>query len=64
MAHHEEQYAIGVPCLGCAAAALKVRELQLQIDAMKQQSVNEIHDAKRRIDALITIRAIAELATK
>ena len=60
----EETYTVGTPCLGCVALLLKVSELQIQVEALKQQAEVEVREAKKRTDALITIRAIAELATK
>jgi len=59
----EETYA-GTPCLGCVALLLKVSELQIQVEALKQQAEVEVRDANTRMETLVTIRALADLATK
>ena len=59
----EETYA-GTPCLGCTTAALKISELQLQVDALKQQAHEETRESAKRIRALTEIKLLCEVILK
>jgi len=59
----EETYA-GTPCLGCVALLLKVNELQIQVEALKQQAQAEAIHAEVRMSIFRAIKDAADVALK
>lgn len=59
----EETYA-GTPCLGCTTAALKISELQMQVEALKQQAQAEAIHAEVRMSIFRAIKDAVEVALK
>jgi len=60
----EETYTVGTPCLGCVALLLKVSELQIQVEALKQQAQAEAIHAEVRMSIFRAIKEAVEVALK
>jgi len=60
----EETYTVGTPCLGCVALLLKVSELQIQVEALKQQAQAEAIHAEVRMSIFRAIKDAVEVALK
>ncbi len=51
-------------CVACATLRLRISELELTVDAMRQQAQRAAEDETRRITSMQHIKSIAETALK